>query len=174
MTQRFNKIGIVGTGLMGTGIAEVAALAGMDTVLVKATAGDPAPAVARIDKSMRRRVERGNLDADAAAAALARIEATAELTDLAGCDLIIESIVEDLPTKQALFSRLVEVCPGATLASNTSTLKIADLAPAGAGEASASGAVSSTVSSGSGVASDSFSSVGWGALKLKLLIVRRG
>lgn len=134
MTHRFNKIGIVGTGLMGTGIAEVTALAGLPTVLVKATPGDPSAAVARIDKSMGRRVKKGNLAADAAAAALGRIHATTELSDLADCDLVIESIVEDLPTKQALFARLAELCPAATLASNTSTLKIGDLAPASAVE----------------------------------------
>lgn len=127
MTQ-LAKIGIVGTGLMGAGIAEVAALAGLPVVLVKATPGDPGAVRARIAGAMAARVAKGKLDAAAADAALARLEVTTDEAAVAGCGLVIEAIVEDLAAKRALFTRLDALLPAdAILASNTSTLKIADL-----------------------------------------------
>ena len=122
-------VGIVGAGLMGTGIAEVCALAGYDVVLVKATPGAPTAGLDRIKASLAGRVATGKLDAAAAAAALPRIKATADKADLAGCDLVIESIVEDLAAKRALFAELAQLLrPDAVLASNTSTLRVTDLA----------------------------------------------
>jgi 3-hydroxybutyryl-CoA dehydrogenase len=122
-------VGIVGAGLMGTGIAEVCALAGLRTVLIRATGGDPAAAVERVRASLQGRVARGKLDAAVAEAALAQLSATTELAAAADCDLVIESIVEDLATKRALFEGLAAHLPAhAILASNTSTLKIGDLA----------------------------------------------
>jgi 3-hydroxybutyryl-CoA dehydrogenase len=113
---------------MGTGIAEVCALAGLPTVLVKATGGDPETARARIKASLDGRVAKGKLDAAAAEAALARLTVTTDKLAAARCDLIIESIVEDLAEKRALFAELLpHLSPTAILASNTSTLKIADL-----------------------------------------------
>jgi len=121
-------IGIVGSGLMGAGIAEVAALAGLPVTLVKATAGDPESARARIRASMAARVAKGKLAAEDADRALALITATCDVDAVAGCDLVIEAIVEDLGAKRELFARLdALLAPGAILASNTSTLKIADL-----------------------------------------------
>lgn len=128
MTQ-LRTIGIVGGGLMGTGIAEVAALAGFPVVVVKASGGDVAGLRDRIVKAMAGRVAKGKLAAEAAAAAEARLTFTTDLAALAGCDLVIESIIEDLDAKRALFARLEAIVgPTAVLASNTSTLKIADLA----------------------------------------------
>lgn len=122
-------VGIVGAGLMGTGIAEVCALAGLRTILIRATGGDPAAAVARVKKSLDARVSKGKLDAALADAALAQLSATTEIAAAADCDLVIESIVEDLATKRALFASLApHLQPDAILASNTSTLKISDLA----------------------------------------------
>ncbi len=122
-------VGIVGAGLMGTGIAEVCALAGLRTVLVRVTGGDPAAAVERVKKSLDARVARGKLEQSAADAALACLSSTSELAAVASCDLVIESIVEDLAVKRALFTSLTEqLAPHAILASNTSTLKISDLA----------------------------------------------
>jgi 3-hydroxybutyryl-CoA dehydrogenase len=122
-------VGIVGAGLMGTGIAEVCALAGYDTVLVKATPGAPTAGLDRIKASLEGRVAKGKLAPDAAAAALPRIHATADRGDLARCDLIVESIVEDLANKRALFTELAPLlAPHAVLASNTSTLRVTDLA----------------------------------------------
>lgn len=122
-------VGIVGAGLMGTGIAEVCALAGLRTILIRATGGDPTAALDRVKKSLDARVAKGKLDAAAAEAALAKLSATTELARADECDLVIESIVEDLATKKALFESLApHLKPDAILASNTSTLKISDMA----------------------------------------------
>ncbi|MEZ4398726.1 MAG: 3-hydroxyacyl-CoA dehydrogenase NAD-binding domain-containing protein [Kofleriaceae bacterium] len=123
------QIGIIGTGLMGAGIAEVAALAGHPVVLVKATGGDVAPVRGRIERSLAARVAKGKLDAAVAEAALARIEVSTALDAVAACGLVIEAIIEDLAAKRALFAQLdALVADDAILASNTSTLKITDLA----------------------------------------------
>src|SRR5689334_7613551 len=103
---KIETVGIVGAGLMGTGIAEVCALAGLRTVIIRATGGDPAAAIERVRASLNARVSRGKLEAAAAEAALANLSATTELAAAATCDLIIESIVEDLATKRALFENL--------------------------------------------------------------------
>ncbi|MBE7450884.1 MAG: 3-hydroxyacyl-CoA dehydrogenase family protein [Kofleriaceae bacterium] len=122
-------VGIIGAGLMGTGIAEVCALAGLRTLLVRVSGGDPAQAVERVRASMAARVARGKLAPADAEAALGRLEATADLATVAACDLVIESIVEDWSASGALFATLApHLAPHAVLASNTSTLKIADLA----------------------------------------------
>ncbi|HVK78523.1 MAG TPA: 3-hydroxyacyl-CoA dehydrogenase NAD-binding domain-containing protein [Kofleriaceae bacterium] len=124
-----HTVGIIGAGLMGTGIAEVCALAGLRTILIRATGGDSAAAVERVRASMQARVARGKLAEADATAALGRLHATGDLAEAAACDLVIESIVEDLATKRDLFARLApHLKPTAILASNTSTLKIADLA----------------------------------------------
>jgi 3-hydroxybutyryl-CoA dehydrogenase len=124
-------IGIVGAGLMGTGIAEVAALAGLEVIVCKATPGSPLEARKRIEKALAKAVERGKLAADARDAALDRLTVTADRSALARADLIIESIVEDLAAKQALFAELDAIAkPGAIFASNTSTLRISDMASA--------------------------------------------
>ena len=122
-------VGIVGTGLMGAGIAQVSAQGGFRTVLVKATPGDPSFARARIEKSMGKLVAKGKLSSEAADEAKARLTVTGDIAELSDADVVIEAIVEDLALKRALFARLEEVArPGAIFASNTSTLRIADLA----------------------------------------------
>lgn len=128
---RVRTVGIVGAGLMGTGIAEVTSLAGFDTVLCRGSGDDPTPARDRVAKSMARSVERGKLSEADRDAALARLEVTCDRDRLAACDLVIESIVEDAATKRALFNDLCRrLRPTAILASNTSTLRISALAPA--------------------------------------------
>jgi 3-hydroxybutyryl-CoA dehydrogenase len=128
-TFEITTVGIIGSGLMGTGIAEVCALAGYDTVLVKATPGSPQGGLDRIKASLDGRVAKGKLAADAAAQALPRLTATSDLDALGGCDLVIESIIEDLGEKRALFASLApRLAPAAVLASNTSTLRVTDLA----------------------------------------------
>lgn len=123
------SIGIVGSGLMGAGIAEVAALAGLPVVLVKATGGDPATTREKLRAAMAARVAKGKLAAADADAAMARITVATELEALASCQLVIEAIVEDLDAKRALFAKLdTLLAPEAIVASNTSTLKISDLA----------------------------------------------
>jgi len=126
--DKIDLVGIVGSGLMGSGIAEVCAVAGLRTVLVRASHRDPAPAWRRVSASIEKRVARGTLDAAAAAAALDRLAVSSDLDVLGDCDLVIESIVEDLGAKRALFEQLAgRLRPDAILATNTSTLKLADL-----------------------------------------------
>jgi 3-hydroxybutyryl-CoA dehydrogenase len=121
-------VGIVGTGLMGGGIAEACATSGLKTILVKATPGDTGGARAKIEKSLARSVEKGKLAADARDAALARLDVTTDHDALGQADLVIESIIEELPAKRRLFAALHGiVSPGTILASNTSTLRISDL-----------------------------------------------
>lgn len=129
MSTRIRTIGIIGAGLMGRGIAEVAALAGYPTVLVKATGGDADGVLAKVRASLDAAVARGKVEAGAATEALARITVTSDRIAAARCDLVIESIVEDLAEKRALFTELApHVAPHAILATNTSTLKVSDLA----------------------------------------------
>lgn len=123
------RVGIVGSGIMGSGLVEVAAKAGFD-VVVRSRASHTADAVvAGLEKSLDRQVEKGRLDATDRAAALGRVKAVTDLAELSGCDLVIESVVEDLPTKQQLFTDLDRICaPHALLATNTSTLPVVEMA----------------------------------------------
>lgn len=128
-SARVRKIAVVGCGLMGCGIAEVAALAGFQVVAIKATAGDPGPARVRIEKSLERAVTGGKLAPEARDAALARLEVTSELDAAADADLVIESAVESLIAKQRLFAELEGIVRAdAILATNTSSLPLAELA----------------------------------------------
>jgi 3-hydroxybutyryl-CoA dehydrogenase len=122
-------VGIVGSGIMGSGIAEVAAKAG-HTVILRSRRQESADAmVAGLEKSLAKQVERGRLEEAARDEVLARVSATDSLNDLADCDLVIESIVEDLPTKQELFAELDGIVKaGAILATNTSTLPVIEMA----------------------------------------------
>jgi 3-hydroxybutyryl-CoA dehydrogenase len=122
------SLGVVGAGLMGTGIAEVAALAGLPTVLVRGTGRDPQEARARVARSLEKRVARGSLEREQANAALERLTVTGDRDSLGSVDLVIESIVEDLDEKRALFRDLASrISRGGVLASNTSTLRLRDL-----------------------------------------------
>jgi 3-hydroxybutyryl-CoA dehydrogenase len=128
-------LGVVGAGLMGTGIAEVAAAAGLRTVLVKATEGDPAAAREKIARSYQRRVDRGKLTAEARDEALDRLTVTCDRDALAGADLVVESIIEDLGEKRSLFRDLARrLGDRPILATNTSTLRLRDLAAPGYGD----------------------------------------
>ena len=132
MTYDVNRLGIVGAGLMGTGIAEVAALADLPTVLVKATPGDAGGALGRVRASLERSVERGTISAADGERALANLTVTGDRDALCDTDLIVESIVEDLPRKRSLFADLdARVGEHCVFASNTSTLRINDLADGG-------------------------------------------
>ncbi len=130
MTERtVQRVGIVGSGIMGAGIAEVAARAGHDVVVRSRQQATADAVLTTLARSLGKQVERGKLDEADRDAALARVSATAELADLADCDLVIESVVEDLATKQALFRELDAVCKAdAILATNTSTLPVVELA----------------------------------------------
>ena len=124
-------VGIVGAGTMGGGLAEVVARAGHDVVLCSRSRANAEAAVATLAAGLERHVVKGRLTADERDATLARISVTDAIADLAECDLVIESVVEDMPTKRALFAELdAAVKPGAILATNTSTLPVVELAMA--------------------------------------------
>ena len=122
-------VGIVGSGIMGSGIAEVAAKAGFDVILRSRKQESADAMVAALEKSLGKQVEKGRLEDAERDAVLARVTATERLADLAECDLVIESVVEDLAVKKTLFDELDKVVKdGAILATNTSTLPVIEMA----------------------------------------------
>ena len=123
------RVGVVGSGIMGAGVAEVAAKAGFE-VVVRSRAQSSADAlVAGLEKSLGKQVEKGRLDDTERQAILQRLSVTTDLGELADCDLVVESVIEDLATKRHLFNELDRVCgDAAVLATNTSTLPVVDLA----------------------------------------------
>src|SRR6476646_4536051 len=124
------RLGIVGSGIMGSGIAEVAAKAGIEVVLRSRQQETADAMLAGLEKSLGKQVEKGKLDEQAAKETIARVTAHHDLHALAECDLVLESVVEDLDVKKDLFSRLSDVCSdSAILATNTSTLPVVELAP---------------------------------------------
>jgi 3-hydroxybutyryl-CoA dehydrogenase len=123
------RVGIVGSGIMGSGIAEVAAKAGCTVVLRSRKQETADDMVARLTKSLDKQVERGKLEQAERDAVLGRVVATSSFHDLADCDLVLESVVEDLDVKKALFAELDSICkPDTVIATNTSTLPVVELA----------------------------------------------
>lgn len=123
------RLGIVGSGIMGGGIAETAARAGIE-VLLRSRRQETADAtVAGMERSMARQIERGKLTEEERTAILSRITTTSDLADLSDSDLVIESVVEDIETKKHLFRELDRVVGhDAVIATNTSTLPVVELA----------------------------------------------
>jgi 3-hydroxybutyryl-CoA dehydrogenase len=125
------RIGVVGSGTMASGIAEVCVKAGYETVLVARAAAKVDAARAAVSRSLEKAVQRGKLPEAERDAALARLRGTTDLADLSDCDLLIEAVVEDLEVKQALFANFDELCkPGAILATTTSSLPVIECAMA--------------------------------------------
>jgi len=125
----FAKVGLVGCGLMGSGIAEVCARAGFPVLVREVSEEFLQSGFARIDRSMARGVERGKLSAADRDAARARIRGTTSLADLRGCDIILEAIIENMDEKKQLYRELDALCPPETIfASNTSSLSITEMA----------------------------------------------
>ena len=125
------KVGVIGCGLMGSGIAEVAARSGRETVVREVSQELLDQGLARIAGSFGRAVDRGKLSAEDRDAALARLEGTTEISGLGDCDLVVEAIVENLEEKCRTFAALDEVAKeSAIFASNTSSLTITELAMA--------------------------------------------
>ena len=123
------KVGVVGLGAMGSGIAQLALEAGLETVGREVELARAEAARDRIAHFLTRKVEKGQLTADAREAALGRLSLTAELDDLAGCDVVIEAAYEDLAVKQDLFRALEAVVrDDAILATNTSALSVTEIA----------------------------------------------
>ena len=123
------RVGVVGCGLMGSGICEACARGGY-TVIVREVSDELlAKGLSRIEQSMQRGVQRGKIASDEAKAARARITGTTRLEDLAEVDLILEAVVENMPLKQEVFRELDRHCPPSTMfASNTSSLSITEMA----------------------------------------------
>ena len=123
------RIGIVGSGIMGSGIAEVAAKTGHEVILRSRKQESADAMVAGLEKSLAKQVERGKLSEEDRDATVARVSATSDLNELKDCDLVLESIVEDLATKKELFNELDRIVKdGAILATNTSTLPVIEMA----------------------------------------------
>ena len=137
--MEIKKVGVIGCGLMGHGIAQVAAQGGCEVVVVEAEQGALDKGLARIDKSLaklsQRQVAKGKLDEAGAAAFVSenrgRISGSLERAGVADCDLVIEAIVENLDVKKELFAELGRVCkPETIFASNTSSFPIAEMGEA--------------------------------------------
>jgi 3-hydroxybutyryl-CoA dehydrogenase len=126
-----DTVGIVGTGVMGAGLAELVAMAGYRVVARSRSRPGADAVVAAVTASLERQVAKGALTASERDDVLSRITATDDLAELAECDLVIESIVEELTAKRQLFTELERaVKPSAILATNTSTLPVVELAMA--------------------------------------------
>ncbi len=124
-----SKVGVVGLGAMGGGIAQLCIEAGVPTVGREVTPELGEKARDRIAHFLTRKVEKGQLDAGARDAAVARLSLTTDLAELADCDLVVEAIVEELAPKQELFAELERICrPDAVLATNTSALSVTEIA----------------------------------------------
>ena len=124
-----SKVGIVGSGIMGSGIAEVAAAAGVTVVVRSRSEATADGMIVGLEKLLAKQVERGKKTQDEADAIRALVTATTRLEDLADCDLVIESVVEDLAVKRELFSEIDRIVRhDAILATNTSTLPVVEMA----------------------------------------------
>ncbi|HEV7730721.1 MAG TPA: 3-hydroxyacyl-CoA dehydrogenase family protein [Candidatus Binatia bacterium] len=129
--MEIRKVGVLGAGQMGLGIAQAAARAGFDTIMAKATPGGLDAQKAKVEKQLAKDVEKGKLTAADHGALLERLHWSTTLHDLADVDIVIESIVEELPIKRETFERLDDVVKdGAIFATNTSTLTVAEIAAA--------------------------------------------
>jgi 3-hydroxybutyryl-CoA dehydrogenase len=127
--MEISRVGIVGSGIMGAGIAQVASQAGFEVVLRSRKQETADATLASLEKGLNRLVEKDRLEEGERDAVMGRITPTARIDDLADCDLVIESVVEDLTTKKALFVELNAACrDDALLATNTSTLPVIELA----------------------------------------------
>jgi 3-hydroxybutyryl-CoA dehydrogenase len=126
---KVTRVGVVGAGTMGRGIAQLAALGGYETVLYDVAPDLAEGGVDGLRKALEKGVSRGRWSEDKARAASARVQATAELEDLAECELVVEAAPEKLELKRQIFNGLAEVTSADTVfASNTSSLRVGDIA----------------------------------------------
>jgi 3-hydroxybutyryl-CoA dehydrogenase len=125
------RVGVLGCGLMGSGIAQVAAAAGYETLVREVSDELCERGIGGIGKQLGKAVEKGKMAAEDRDAIVGRLKGTTNLEDLKDCDIIIEAVVEDLAVKNAMWQTLDAVCgPETIFASNTSSLTIADMAAA--------------------------------------------
>lgn len=131
MSMIIQRIGVVGAGQMGGGIAQIAAQAGLDVVLVDARAEIAEKGRARVGEQLAKLVAKGKLDAAAQAQTMERLRTAGDVSALADCDLVVEAAPESEAIKRSIFSAVDRVLrPGAILASNTSSISITKLAAA--------------------------------------------
>jgi 3-hydroxybutyryl-CoA dehydrogenase len=129
--MQITKVGVVGCGLMGSGIAEVTAKAGYNVVVSEVNKDFLDRGMANIKNSMAKAVERGRMKEEEMKAALSRIQGTITTNDFKDCQLVIEAAIENMELKKKTFAELDKICPPeAILASNTSCLSIMDIAMA--------------------------------------------
>ena len=125
------KVGVVGCGLMGSGIAQVAAQSGFPTVVREVSAELVEKGLKSIEKNLSRLVEKGTITEAQKSEVRGRLKGTTSLEEFKQCDVIIEAIIEQLPAKRELFGALDSICPSSTIfASNTSSLTIIEMATA--------------------------------------------
>ena len=127
--MRIEKVGVVGCGLMGSGIAQIAAQAGCQVVVREVSQAALDKGLGSIEKNMQRMVDKGTIKAEDRDAARERLKGTTTVADLKDCDLIVEAIIEQLPAKKELWTELDALCPKETIfASNTSSLSVTEMA----------------------------------------------
>ncbi|MNO29576.1 putative 3-hydroxybutyryl-CoA dehydrogenase [compost metagenome] len=127
--MNFKKIGVIGGGTMGQGIAEMLAAKGLDVMLVEKTAERLDYSYAMIETSLDKQLEKWAITQAEKKLILSRIQKVTHFAELSSCDMVIETITEDLDEKQKVFNQLDQVCPShIILASNTSTLSLTELA----------------------------------------------
>src|SRR5919206_1893199 len=126
--MEISKVGVLGCGLMGSGIAQTAASAGCDVIVREVTEELCERGFAGIEKSLAKFAEKGTITPEQQTEIRGRIKGTTSLEDLADCDLIIEAIVENLEAKRDTYNQLDAVCKTETIfASNTSSLSITEM-----------------------------------------------
>ncbi len=129
--MEIKTVGVIGCGLMGGGIAQVAAQAGFKTIVREVNDEILQKGLARIDKFLSRSVEKGKMTAEQKDAVMGNLHGTTELSALKDCDIIIEAVVENIELKKEIFSELDKTCPEHTIfASNTSSLTVTEMAAA--------------------------------------------
>ncbi len=127
--MEIRKVGVVGCGIMGSGIAHVCAQSGYQVVAMDTSETLVNKGISSIAAQLRKAVDKGKMAKEEMDAILARIKGTTDINDFGGCDLVIEAVVEDLEVKKKVFAQLDKICPAhSILASNTSVLSVTDIA----------------------------------------------
>src|ERR1051325_6232035 len=133
--MEIRKVGVLGCGLMGSGITQVSASAGFETVVKEVSEDLIAKGFGCIEKSLAKFAEKGTITADQQKEIRGRLSGTTSFADLADCDIIIEAIIENLDEKRSTYKQLDEICkPETIFASNTSSLSITEMMTASSAE----------------------------------------
>ena len=129
--MQVNKLGVIGAGTMGNGIAQLAAVIGCDVIMRDISGDFVARGIKNIDNFLSKSVEKGKLQADEKVSIMGRIKGTTDMSDLKDVDFVIEAVLEDLDLKKKVFQELDEICrPEVVLSSNTSSMSITEIAAA--------------------------------------------